>query len=39
MSSTTEDSWWTNITVGYTVSNTTGGDGNASFASLTSEHL
>jgi hypothetical protein len=37
MSSTTEDSWWTNITVGYTVSNTTGGDGNASFASLTSE--
>jgi hypothetical protein len=36
MSSTTEDSWWTNITVGYTVSNTTSVEGNTSFDSLTS---
>jgi hypothetical protein len=36
ISSTTEDSWWTNITVGYTVSNTTDSSGDASFASLTS---
>jgi len=35
MSSINEHSWWTNVTVGYTVSNATDVDGNAVFASLT----
>ncbi len=34
MSSTTEDSWWSGVDVGYTVSTTTGADGNADFSDL-----
>ncbi|SVB25948.1 uncharacterized protein METZ01_LOCUS178802, partial [marine metagenome] len=37
MSTTTEDSWWSDVSVGYTVSNSTGVDGNAGFDSLTSD--
>ena len=37
MSATTEDSWWTGVSVGYTVSNSTGVDGNSGFDSLTSD--
>ena len=37
MSATTEDSWWSDVSVGYTVSNSTGVDGNAGFDSLTSD--
>ena len=37
MSATTEDSWWSDVPVGYTVSNSTGVDGNAGFDSLTSD--
>ena len=35
MSGVSEDSWWEDVSVGYTVSNTTSVDGNASFDSLT----
>ena len=37
MSATTEDSWWADVSVGYTVSNSTGVDGNSGFDSLTSD--
>ena len=37
MSATTEDSWWSDVPVGYTVSSSTGVDGNAGFDSLTSD--
>ena len=37
MSATTEDSWWSDVSVGYTVSNSTSVDGNAGFDSLTSD--
>ena len=36
-SSTTEDSWWTDVSVGYTVSNTTSDEGSAGFALLTDD--
>ena len=36
-SSTTEDSWWTDVSVGYTVSNTTSDEGSAGFYSLTAD--
>ena len=35
MSGVSEDSWWEDVSVGYTVSNATGVDGNAGFDSLT----
>ena len=34
MSSTTEDSWWPGVDVGYTVSEVTGADGNAEFSNV-----
>ena len=34
MSSTTEDSWWPGVDVGYTVSAVTGADGNADFSNV-----
>ena len=34
MSSTTEDSWWPGVDVGYTVSEVTGADGNAEFLNV-----
>ena len=34
MSSTTEDSWWPGVDVGYTISTTTGADGNAEFSNV-----
>jgi len=37
MSATTEDSWWADVSVGYTVSNSTEVDGNSGFDSLTSD--
>ena len=37
MSATTEDSWWPGVSVGYTVSSSTGVDGNSVFDSLTSD--
>jgi hypothetical protein len=37
MSATTEDSWWADVSVGYTVSNSTEVNGNSSFDSLTSD--
>ena len=37
MSATTEDSWWNDISVGYTVSNATDDEGNADFESLTAD--
>ena len=37
ISTTTEDSWWSDVSVGYTVSNSTSVDGNAGFDSLTSD--
>ena len=37
MSVTTEDSWWSDVSVGYTVSSSTDVDGNAGFDSLTSD--
>ena len=37
MSSVTEDSWWDNVSVGYTVSQSTDDEGNASFESLTED--
>jgi len=37
MSATTEDSWWNNVSVGYTVSNATDDEGNTDFDSLTAD--
>ena len=37
MSSTEEDSWWSDVAVGYTVSDSTGADGNVVFAGLTTD--
>ncbi|MDC0526767.1 PKD domain-containing protein [Euryarchaeota archaeon] len=37
MSATTEDSWWNDISVGYTVSNATDDEGNTDFESLTAD--
>ena len=37
LSLTNEDSWWADVSVGYTVSNSTGVDGNSGFDSLTSD--
>ncbi len=37
MSSTEEDSWWADVAVGYTVSDSTGADGNVIFAGLTTD--
>ena len=37
MSATTEDSWWNDVSVGYTVSNATDDEGNTDFESLTAE--
>ncbi len=37
ISSTTEDSWWEGVSVGYTVSASTDGTGSATFDSLTSD--
>ena len=37
MSATTEDSWWNDVSVGYTVSNATDDEGNTDFESLTAD--